>query len=43
VNSSVNAFTAVRVTRVGGDGVLWGILPSLNADGTISITLGQIL
>ncbi len=33
----------VRVTRVGGDGVFWGILPSLNADGTISITLGQVL
>jgi hypothetical protein len=33
----------IRVTRVGGDGVFWGILPSLNADGTISITLGQVL
>ncbi len=30
----------IRVTRVGGAGVFWGILPSLNADGTISITLG---
>jgi hypothetical protein len=32
----------VRVTRVGGTGVFWGISPSVNADGTISITLGQI-
>jgi hypothetical protein len=30
----------VRVTKISGGGVMWGILPSVNADGTISITLG---
>ena len=32
----------VRVTRVAGTGVFWGILPSLNVDGTISIGLGAV-
>jgi hypothetical protein len=32
----------LRVIRVEGTGVFWGISPSVNADGTISITLGQI-
>jgi hypothetical protein len=32
----------VRATRISGGGVMWGILPSLNADGTISITLGEV-
>jgi hypothetical protein len=31
----------VRVRRVAGAGAFWGILPSVNGDGTISITLGQ--
>ena len=32
----------VRVTKLSGGGVMWGILPSVNADGTISITLGEV-
>jgi len=32
----------VRATRISGGGVMWGILPSLNSDGTISITLGEV-
>jgi hypothetical protein len=31
----------VRVKRVAGTGVFWAILPSVNDDGTISVTLGQ--
>ncbi len=32
----------VRVTRVAGGGVFWGILPSIGADRTISIGLGAV-
>jgi hypothetical protein len=30
----------IRVVKTGGNGVLWGIMPSLNADGTVSVSLG---
>jgi hypothetical protein len=32
----------IRVSKTAGTGVFWGILPSVNADGTISITLGEV-
>lgn len=30
----------VRVIKTGGNGVLWGIMPSINADGTVTVSLG---
>jgi hypothetical protein len=32
----------IRVTKTAGTGIFWGILPSVNTDATISITLGEV-
>ena len=30
----------LRVTKTGGNGVFWGIMPSFNSDGSLSVSLG---
>lgn len=32
----------IRVERLGGTGVFWGVLPSLNVDGSLTVSLGYV-